>query len=194
MNSHTCTNTHTTSGVSAWRWWLGNSSHGSQSCWTGTAWDTAAWRGFCGISVPPHPHLSFQIHTPAHTYSIYPHIDTSSRSLTLQQQQHRANTLLLTPTVCNIFKCIRAEPGRGLWGGKSGSALHGMERERQGDPGLRWQLCYDLSARSWWMVGRMFTVSLYLSLSFSFSLSFSPSLNDLSVSRSVLFPILPCVV
>ncbi|XP_013864277.1 nuclear factor 1 X-type isoform X6 [Austrofundulus limnaeus] len=26
-----------------------------------------------------------------------------------------------------------------------------MAWERQSDPGLRWQLCYDFSARSWWM-------------------------------------------
>ncbi|KAM7372469.1 hypothetical protein PAMP_009633 [Pampus punctatissimus] len=28
----------------------------------------------------------------------------------------------------------------------------GMAWERQSDPGLRWQLCYDFSARSWWML------------------------------------------
>lgn len=49
-----------------------------------------------------------------------------------------------------------------------------MAWERQSDPGLRWQLCYDLSARSWWMVGWMLPVSP------------SCSLPDVCVSLSLL--------
>ncbi|XP_067471869.1 nuclear factor I/Xb isoform X6 [Thunnus thynnus] len=35
----------------------------------------------------------------------------------------------------------------------------GMAWERQSDPGLRWQLCYDFSARSWWMATETFLLN-----------------------------------
>ncbi|XP_045572098.1 nuclear factor I/Xb isoform X10 [Salmo salar] len=34
-----------------------------------------------------------------------------------------------------------------------------MASDRQCDPGLRWQLCYDFSARSWWMATETFLVN-----------------------------------
>ncbi|XP_042248709.1 nuclear factor I/Xb isoform X14 [Thunnus maccoyii] len=34
-----------------------------------------------------------------------------------------------------------------------------MAWERQSDPGLRWQLCYDFSARSWWMATETFLLN-----------------------------------
>eukprot|EP00063_Salmo_salar_P073830 XP_014048665.1 PREDICTED: nuclear factor 1 X-type-like isoform X14 [Salmo salar] len=34
-----------------------------------------------------------------------------------------------------------------------------MASDRQRDPGLRWQLCYDFSARSWWMATETFLVN-----------------------------------
>uniref|UniRef100_A0AAV2KFD2 Uncharacterized protein n=1 Tax=Knipowitschia caucasica TaxID=637954 RepID=A0AAV2KFD2_KNICA len=37
-----------------------------------------------------------------------------------------------------------------------------MAWEKQSDPGRRWQLCYDLSARSWWMVGRSLPVFIFI--------------------------------
>lgn len=49
-------------------------------------------------------------------------------------------------------------------------AACGMAWERQSDPGRRWQLCYDLSARSWWMVGRILPLSRSLPLSLFLSL------------------------
>lgn len=65
----------------------------------------------------------------------------------------------------------------------------------QSDPGLRWQLCYDFSARSWWMVGWMLPVSpssraidpsLSLSLSALVLLHFS-ALNCTSASFGFIF-------
>ena len=58
-----------------------------------------------------------------------------------------------------IFIYLSAVPGRGFWRGRGSVAVCGMAWERQSDPGLRWQLCYDFSARSWWMVGWMLPIS-----------------------------------
>lgn len=62
-------------------------------------------------------------------------------------------------SVFSIFIYLSSVPGRGVWRGRRSVAECGMAWERQSDPGLRWQLCYDFSARSWWMVGRMLPVS-----------------------------------
>lgn len=79
---------------------VAKSAHGNRSSWTGKAGGTAAWRGLRGVSVSVSP-LPSLTHTPAHTYSIYPHIHTPS--LSLVQQQHPGNRLLLIGDSIRVF-------------------------------------------------------------------------------------------
>ncbi|XP_067278486.1 nuclear factor I/Xb isoform X5 [Pseudorasbora parva] len=71
---------------------------------------------------------------------------------------HPARTLLLIGARCAFFFYLLIFPPSQeedfFWQEAAGMAL-----DRQADPGFRWQLCYDFSARSWLMASEPFLVN-----------------------------------